>query len=94
VEANPNAAAEKTDAFARELNGEYGIALSLLRRLIRNEQNRTAIAPVYDLEYDVQLQEAVNILRNGNYGRLMQTTKTLRELQNEAVLEDDTALAS
>ncbi|GHV78412.1 peptidase S41 [Spirochaetia bacterium] len=94
VEANPKAAAEKIDAFAKELNGEYGIDLSLLRRLIRNEQNRTAIAPVYDLEYDVQLQEAVNILRTGNYGRLMQTTKTLRELQNEALLEDDTALAS
>jgi carboxyl-terminal processing protease len=94
VEANPNAASEKIDAFARELNGQYGLDLSLLRRLIRNEQNRTAIAPVYDLEYDVQLQEAVNILRAGNYGRLMQTTKTLRELQNEALLEDDTALAS
>ncbi|GHT82650.1 peptidase S41 [Spirochaetia bacterium] len=94
VEANPGAAAEKTDAFARELRDEYGIGLPLLRRLIRNEQNRTAIAPVYDLEYDVQLQEAVNILQKGNYGQLMQTTKTLRELQNEAVLEDDTALAS
>ncbi|GHV30566.1 peptidase S41 [Spirochaetia bacterium] len=94
VEANPGAAAEKIDAFARELNGTYGIDLSLLRRLIRNEQNRTAIAPVYDLEYDVQLQEAVNILRVGNYGQLMQATKTLRELQNEALLEDDTALAS
>ncbi|GHV76013.1 peptidase S41 [Spirochaetia bacterium] len=94
VEANPHAADDTVAAFARELNGEYGINLSLLRRLIRNEQNRTAIAPVYDLEYDVQLQEAVNILRAGNYGRLMQTTKTLRELQNEAVLEDDTALAS
>jgi carboxyl-terminal processing protease len=94
VEANPNANTAKVDAFARELNGEYGIGIPLLRRLIRNEQNRTAIAPVYDLEYDVQLQEAVNILRNGNYSQLMQTTKTLRELQNEAILEEDTALAS
>jgi carboxyl-terminal processing protease len=94
VAANPQAGAERIDAFARELNNVYGIDLPLLRRLIRNEQNRTVIAPVYDLEYDVQLQEAVNILQNGNYGRLMQTTKTLRELQNEAVLEDDTALAS
>jgi carboxyl-terminal processing protease len=94
VDANPNAGSEAVNAFARELSGKYQLDLSLLRRLIRNEQNRTAIAPVYDLEYDVQLQEAVNILRNGNYGQLMQTTKTLRELQNEAVLEDDTALAS
>jgi carboxyl-terminal processing protease len=93
VEANPNASADKADAFAKELNTEYLIELPLLRRLIRNEQNRTAIAPVYDLEYDVQLQEAVNILQNGNFGQLMQTTKTLRELQNEATVEE-TALAS
>jgi carboxyl-terminal processing protease len=94
VEENPEAAPEKVEAFARELSAEYKLDFSLLRRLIRNEQNRTAIAPVYDLEYDVQLQEAVNILRAGDYGQLMQTTKTLRELQNEAALEEETALAS
>jgi carboxyl-terminal processing protease len=93
VESHPQADSEAVDAFARELNGEYNIDLLLLRRLVRNEQNRTAIAPVYDLEYDVQLQEAVNILKEGNYRQLMQTTKTLKELQNEAILEDD-ALAS
>jgi carboxyl-terminal processing protease len=94
VAANPNAGADAIEQFARELNAEYKLELSLLRRLIRNEQNRTVIAPVYDLEYDVQLQEAVNILHSGNYGSLMRTTKTLRDLQNETLLEEDTALAS
>ncbi|AEF84182.1 carboxyl- protease [Treponema primitia ZAS-2] len=93
VEANPDASPARVDTFAKELNTEYMIDLTLLRRLIWNEQTRTAIAPVYDLEYDVQLQEAVNILQNGNFGQLMQTTKTLRELQNEATVEE-TALAS
>jgi carboxyl-terminal processing protease len=46
------------------------------------------IAPVYDLEYDIQLQEALKILREGAYSRLMQTTKTLKTLQDEAVTED------
>ena len=92
-ESHPQADAGAVEDFARELNGEYHIDLSLLRRLIRHEQHRTSIAPVYDLEYDVQLQEAVNILEDGNYGRLMQTTKTLRELQNEAAPEEE-ALAS
>ncbi|MDR1248747.1 MAG: peptidase S41, partial [Treponema sp.] len=92
VAAHPQADSGAVESFALELNGEYHIDPPLLRRLIRNEQNRTAIAPVYDLEYDVQLQEAVNILKNGNYGQLMQTTKTLKELQSEATLED--ALAS
>jgi carboxyl-terminal processing protease len=80
----PEATAEDIDLYARVLSREYGLDVSLLRRLIRNEQNRTTVAPVYDLEYDVQLQEAVNILREGDYGPLMKTTKTLRALQEEA----------
>ena len=84
IKKNQNATAQQIDAFARTLEKEYKLDVTLLKRLIRNEQNRTTIAPVYDLEYDVQLQEAVNILRGGSYRTLMQTTRTLRELQEEA----------
>jgi carboxyl-terminal processing protease len=92
VEQNPGAASAQVDEFARSLNTEYALDLSLLKRLIRDEQNRTAIAPIYDLEYDVQLQEAVNILRGDTYNALMKTTKTLRDLQNE--VSEEEALAS
>ena len=92
IAANPKASAIQIDDFARTLEKEYKLDFSLLKRLIRNEQNRTTIAPVYDLEYDVQLQEAVKILRNGSFRNLMQTTKTLKALQEEAA--DDLALAS
>jgi carboxyl-terminal processing protease len=94
VEENPEAGPALVDGFVRELQAEYTIDEVLLRRLIRDEQNRTVIAPVYDLEYDVQLREAVDILRGGTYGALMRTTKTLKVLQEEAGSEDDTALAS
>jgi carboxyl-terminal processing protease len=87
VAQNPQAGAAQVDAFARTLARDHRLDMSLLKRLIRNEQNRTVIAPVYDLEYDVQLQEAVNILKNGSYGSLMQTTKTLKALQEEALEE-------
>jgi carboxyl-terminal processing protease len=93
VKASPGAKAAEVDAFARQLSGEFGLDASLLRRLVRNEQNRTTAAPVYDLEYDVQLQEAVRILREGNYSALMQTTKTLKALQEEA-LEAELSLVS
>jgi carboxyl-terminal processing protease len=89
VEQNPEAGPAQVDQFARSLNREYSLDISLLKRLIRDEQNRTLIAPVYDLEYDVQLQEAVNILRGDTYNALMKTTKTLRDLQDEAT-EDET----
>jgi carboxyl-terminal processing protease len=92
VEENPKATSAQVDTLVRELNTQYGLDISLLRRLIRNEQNRTVIAPVYDLEYDVQLQEAVNILRNGTYTQLMKTSKTLKALQEEA--DDALPLAS
>jgi carboxyl-terminal processing protease len=92
VEENPEAAPARVDSFARSLNDEYGLDLSLVKRLIRDEQTRAQIAPVYDLEYDVQLQEAVKILREDTYNALMKTTRTLRDLQNEAAEEE--ALAS
>jgi carboxyl-terminal processing protease len=94
VEEHPEAAADMVDRFVRELNEEYHIELNLLRRLVRDEQNRTVIAPIYDLEYDVQLQEAVNILKGGTYNALMRTTKTLKVLQEESKKDEESALAS
>ena len=91
---NPHASTAEIEAFARVLNGEYHLDTLILRRLIRNEQNRTTIAPVYDLEYDVQLSEAVKILRLENFQSLMQTTKTLRALQEEASQDENFPLAS
>jgi carboxyl-terminal processing protease len=88
VEKNPQASAADIGVFAEKLGGEYGLDSTLLKRLVRNEQNRTSIAPVYDLEYDVQLQEAVNILRGGSYRTLMQSARTLKVLQEEAVREE------
>jgi carboxyl-terminal processing protease len=87
VAENPRASAAQIETFAQTLTRDFRLDAALLKRLIRNEQNRTTIAPVYDLEYDVQLQEAVNILKNGNYGSLMQTTKTLKTLQEEVIEE-------
>jgi carboxyl-terminal processing protease len=81
---NPQATAAQIEAFAASLEREYRLNLSLLKRMIRNEMNRTVIAPVYDLEYDIQLQEAINILRSGLYPSLMENFKTLKALQEEA----------
>jgi carboxyl-terminal processing protease len=94
VAANPGVRGSLVEDFARKLSGEYRLDSALLRRLIRNEQNRTTIAPVYDLEYDVQLQEAVKILNEGNFKVLMRAAKTLKALQEEAAKDDDMALAS
>jgi carboxyl-terminal processing protease len=92
IKENPQASAAQIDALAKKLGAEYVLDVSLLKRLIRNEQNRTTIAPIYDLEYDVQLQEAVNILNGGTYRALMKNSRTLKALQEEA--SDSMPLAS
>ena len=92
TEKNPQANAALIESFAQTLEKEYNLNLSLLKRLIRNELNRTSYAPVYDLEYDIQLQEALNIIQSGNYNNLMQNSKTLRAMQDEE--EESLILAS
>jgi carboxyl-terminal processing protease len=84
AEKNPQAGTAQIDAFAAALEKEYHLDLPLLKRLIRNELRRTEIAPVYDLEYDIQLQEALNILHGGDYQNLLRNAKTLKALQEEA----------
>jgi len=94
AEKNPKATAAQIDTFAKTLSTEYKLDLPLLRRLVRNELNRTSFAPVYDLEYDIQLLEAVNIFKSGTYKNLMQNAKTLKVLREEQEAEDSMAQAS
>jgi carboxyl-terminal processing protease len=92
AEKNPKATPAQIETFAQGLEREYKLNLSLLKRLIRNELNRTTIAPVYDMEYDVQLQEAMKIFESKTYQNLMKNSKTLKQLQEEA--EENLVLAS
>lgn len=54
------------DSFVRDLkNGGNKLEDRVIKRLIRNEINKTNDSPpVYDLEYDLALQKAVEMLRN------------------------------
>jgi carboxyl-terminal processing protease len=81
---NPQATAAQVEAFAAALEREYHLNIPLLKRMIRNELHRTVLSPVYDLEYDIQLQEALNIIRSGLYPSLMENFKTLKAQQDEA----------
>jgi len=93
IRSNPEAGSASIDAFAEQLHREFDLDVSLLKMLIREERSRSSGAPAYDLEYDVQLQEAVKILMEENYSALMRSTKTLKALQEEA-MQNEFALAS
>jgi carboxyl-terminal processing protease len=62
----PDPTDENIDTFEQELAGkEINLEDRYIRRLVRNELNRTNNdPPVYDLEFDLVLQEAVNYLRD------------------------------
>lgn len=70
-------------SYAKELQSKYKIELSFLRKLIRNEVDRTRPSRLYDLDYDIQLNAALDILKKGNFKELMSTSKTLKEIQQE-----------
>lgn len=88
VKAEPSASPERIETFAKQLAASYGLEVTLLKRLIRDERNRTSIAPVYDLEYDIQLQEAVRVLRQESATELLKSAKTLKQLQDEAAAQE------
>ncbi|HNY20654.1 MAG TPA: hypothetical protein PKO22_00760, partial [Treponemataceae bacterium] len=72
------------DRIARELRKTYPVEQRLLKKLAMQEFYRTHIAPLYDLEYDLQLNSARDLLLKENVPELLKSTKTVRELQDEA----------
>ena len=67
VKENPKPSDLQIDTFIHQLKDE-GIVMEdrILRKLVRNELNfANNDSPVYDLEFDIVLQEAVRMLKAG-----------------------------
>lgn len=74
---------EKTERFVRELEKDYKVEFRVLKKLVVQEYYRTHMGPLYDLEYDVQLKAAVDIITRESIPDLLESTKTVLELQKE-----------
>lgn len=71
-------------SYAKLLQETYStLELSFLRKFIRNEVYRTRTSLLYDLDYDIQLNAAVDLLNNKDVLQLTKGTKTLKQLENE-----------
>ncbi|WP_428770924.1 S41 family peptidase [Treponema sp. HNW] len=81
VASNPNMSASEIASYAHTLQSAYNLELRLLRRLIKLEVNRTKPAELYDLDFDVQLQAALDIAASSNFETMVKSAKTLKELQ-------------
>lgn len=79
---NPNATPEQIALFVNGLRAA-GSPLSerLLRRLVRNQLNRTRIAPEFDLDFDLQLKAALDVLAGGQFRSLMANSLSVLDLQ-------------
>ncbi len=71
------------DDLALRLQKQYPVNLRTLKQLVKQEYWRTHIAPLYDLEYDIQLSRGIELLLSGSVPSLLPGTKTVRELQEE-----------
>lgn len=83
VEKNPDLTSQDAEKFAGELYKEYPVEKRILKRLVMQEYYRTHTQPLYDLEYDIQLKAAVDLLNNENVNSLTASTKTVQELQEK-----------
>lgn len=68
VQENPDPSENQIEAFIEDLRQDgYELTNRVLRRMIRDELNRYHNrSVVYDLDYDVVLQEAVRLIRQGD----------------------------
>ncbi|GMO11821.1 MAG: S41 family peptidase [Treponemataceae bacterium] len=88
VAAHPSMTEDAIGAYAKELAKQYQLDERLLRRLIRLEAKKKESAMLYDLDYDIQLTEALKIIRTEDFTKIMKTTKTLKELETEAAAKE------
>jgi len=87
VENHQNMKESEITSYSKKLKQKYTeIDEPSLRKLIRNEVTRKEPAMLYDLDYDVQLNEAIKIFEKENFNDLLKNAKTLKELQDSAML--------
>ncbi len=85
---NPNMTEAEIAVKAKEIAVTNKVEERIIRRLIRNQINKNKEEALYDLDYDLQLNEAIKIIQNGKFNELMKSAKTLKELQSESEKEE------
>lgn len=88
VEAHPEMTEEDIKLFAQTLSETYPLELRFIKKLIRNEVDRLKPSRLYDLDYDIQINEAIKILKTEDMTKLIKNTKTLSQLQEEVKKEE------
>lgn len=82
AESNPNAGKAERKAYAEHLISAEGFDIPqvFIEKMLRDEAEKTKPARVFDLEFDVQLQEAVRILASPDFDSMLKNSKTVEQL--------------
>lgn len=83
AESKPNMTEADIALEAAAIAKKYPLNERLIRRLIRIQVQKTQPSVLYDLDYDLQLNEALKVIQSKDYSTMLKSTKTLRELQEE-----------
>jgi carboxyl-terminal processing protease len=85
AEAHLAATKEDIAAYVKTMGlKDFGGFEWVVERMVRDEISRTSIAPIFDLDYDIVLKEAVKLLSGAqDFQSLFKTTKTVRQIQDE-----------
>ncbi len=89
VEKHPSMSEAEIADYAKVLSQTYPIDQRVIRKVVRNTLDRTKPSRLYDLDYDIQLEEAIKILQTEDMEALMKSTKTLSQLQAEVKAETE-----
>ena len=82
----PNAGKAEVELFVRGLRAAGSpLTERVLTKMVRNQLQRTSIVPAYDLDFDIQLKAAMEILAGGQYKSLLSSTLSVRDLQAAAL---------
>lgn len=88
VEKNPLMKDAEIAAHATEIAAKYSMEERLVRRLIRVQLQKSQPTPVYDLDFDLQLKKAIEIVTSPDFKTMVKSTKTLKQLQEEVNSEN------
>jgi len=94
VASHPNMSEKDIEKYAKELHKTYPLDLRFLRRIIRVQVYHAKEMPLYDKDYDEQLTKALEIVNGGNFAKLIEKTKTLKEIEVERLAVDRLAVDS
>ena len=82
VEDNSEMTEKQIAEKAKVISNDTKIDARIIRKIIRNQVTKYS-TPLYDLDYDLQLNEAIKIVSNPDFNTLLKKTKTLKQLQQE-----------